>query len=81
MLSNTWLPRNVEAVAGAGAGGADKRMKVAKLTIPVEKSDAVLPEGGETGSTVPKMVMSSGSGLNWQLGVVSLSRLLGKARS
>ena len=52
-------------------------MNVAKLTIPVEKSDAVLPVGGETGSVVPKMVMSSGSGLNWQLGVVYVT-LVGK---
>src|ERR1700722_1406806 len=73
MLSKATLPRSDDAVAaasggytpaGAGVGGALRRMKVAKLTMPVEKSDAVLPVGGESGSVVPKMLMSSGSGLN-----------------
>ena len=56
----------------AGVGAANRRMNMAKTTMSDDKSAAVLP----VGSASVKLVVSSGRGLNWQLGVVS--RLKGK---
>ena len=66
-----------DAVTGdvpfAGVGGANIRINAAKLTMSEE-----MPEAGLTPLVASvKLVVSSGSGFNWQLGG-GLFRLLGK---
>ncbi len=70
MVLKAAAPFCVEAVGGAGVGGADNRIKAAKFTMSEDISEALpveLPEG------LIRFVASSGAPLNTQPGIAERS--------
>src|SRR5580692_12226169 len=76
---NWAAPFNVDAVEGAGVGGAERRLKAAKFTMSEDISDSVptaVPKLGLRGLGLSRLVASSGDPLKTQPGTAL--RSLGK---